>query len=93
MDRLSPVVNHNIGTFIRMGPGSNPSSPITEASILGPSPLRSAMASDHSSEWSASVLSTVGVHSALQPTADATSVAPSTHGVLKPRANLGEKRS
>ncbi len=79
----SSVKNHNIGTFNRMGAGSNPSSPITEASILGPSPFRSAVAPDHSSAWSTSVLSTVGVRSALPPNADATSVAPSTHGQLE----------
>ncbi len=50
----SPVVKHNIGTFSRMRAGSNPSSPMTEASILGPSPFRSAVAPDHSSGWPAS---------------------------------------
>jgi hypothetical protein len=79
----SPVVKHNIGTFSRMGAGSNPSSPMTEASILGPSPFRSAVAPDHSSGWSASVSPTAGVRSALQLTPGATSVAPSTHGQLE----------
>jgi hypothetical protein len=35
----SPVVNHNIDTFSRMRPGSNPSSTLIEASILGSLPL------------------------------------------------------